>query len=751
MKSVRAECQCPYDILIESGILRRTGEILRPILKAEKLLLVTDRNVDKLYADVVLTSLKKTFGNRKVFKFVLPSGEQSKTVFNYLDIVSSLAKHELTRSDAVVALGGGVVGDMAGFAAATYMRGIDYVQMPTTLLAMIDSSVGSKTGVDLPEGKNLLGAFHTPRVVLIDPDALETLSEDEYENGLGEGVKYAVMDPEITPYLFENRKDVVSFIKKCVALKADIVRRDEREGGLRRLLNLGHTVGHAIEADSDFTVRHGIAVAKGISVMTSAALTAGEISLGRAEEIFEMLKLVGVGRIDVDADALSPFIALDKKSEGEAINAVVVTGSGAEVRKMTKDEFLRYIANTDILVKRSRICGRARVPASKSLAHRVMIAAYLAGGSVEVEGGDDIEATKSCLEQLRVSRQKGVEAILDVGESGSTLRFLLPIVCAQGGDALIFCKGRLKDRPIEGLLDVLAAHGAEFLRMDVNPLNVMKCKLRAGDYVVDGSVSSQYVTGLLMALPLLEGDSTLTVVGKAASASYVKLTLDVLKRFSIDIKSCGGVYKIKGGQRYKAPRDIAVEGDWSSACALLVAGALAGEVRVEGLDPDSEQGDRVVVELLTSAGADIKFEDGAYVARKSKLSAIDFDAANCPDLVPIMATALSFAEGVSRITSVDRLRFKESDRLEAVRTLLESFGVKTEYGADTLAIYGNAQHKAGEYPTFNDHRMAMSAIVAALATEGECVIRDAKCVKKSYPNFVSVLRDMGADISKEGK
>ena len=428
MISVRAECQCPYDILIERGIFQRAGEILRPILKAKKVLLVTDNNVDRLYADFVMTSLKKTFGNRKVFKFVLPSGEQSKTVFNYLDIVSSLAKHELTRSDAVVALGGGVVGDMAGFAAATYMRGIDYVQMPTTLLAMIDSSVGGKTGVNMPEGKNLLGAFYTPRAVLIDPDALETLSEEEYENGLGEGIKYAVMSPEISPYLVENRKDVVGFIKKCVELKADIVRRDEREGGLRRLLNLGHTVGHAIEADSDFTAPHGIAVAKGISVMTSAALTAGEISLGRAEEIFKMLKLVGVGRIDVDADALSPFIALDKKSEGEAINAVVVTESGAEVRKMSKSEFLRYIAKTDIVVKRSRICGRARVPASKSLAHRMMIAAYLAGGSVEFEGGDDIEATKSCLEELRVSRQKGEEAILDVGESGSTLRFLLPIV-----------------------------------------------------------------------------------------------------------------------------------------------------------------------------------------------------------------------------------------------------------------------------------------------------------------------------------
>ncbi len=754
MKIVRAECLKPYDILIERGIMSRAGELLRPVLKAEKLLLVTDDIVDGLYADMVMTSLEKVFGNGNVFKFVLPVGEENKTAQNYLRIAECMAKLGLTRADAVVALGGGVVGDMAGFAAATYMRGIDFVQIPTTLLAMIDSSVGGKTGVDLPEGKNLLGAFHSPSVVLIDPDALTTLDEAEYENGLGEGIKYAVMRPEIAPYLLKNRTDVVSFIHKCVALKADIVRRDEREGGLRRILNLGHTVGHAIEAASGYAVPHGAAVARGISVMTSAALDAGEISPARAEEIFKMLGLVGIGKIYADADRLSPYIALDKKSEGEFINAVVVTESGAEVRKMTGDEFLRYVSKTDVVVKGSRICGAVEAPASKSLAHRVMIAAYLAGESFEAEGGADVEATKRCLASLRLAREYGGDhPLLDAGESGSTLRFLLPVVCAQGCTATFMGEGRLKDRPIDGLLEVLTAHGAEFSREGGEglPLRVAKSGLRAGNYVVDGSVSSQYVTGLLMALPLLEGDSTLTVVGKSVSKSYIDLTLYVLKHFSVEVETRDGAYMIKGGQSYKMPRDLKIEGDWSSASVLLATGALAGRVRVEGLDPDSEQGDRAVVELLGRAGADIRFEDGAYIAEESKLTAIDFDAANCPDLVPIMATALSFAEGVSHITSVDRLRFKESDRLEAVRALIESFGVRTEYGEDTLTIFGKKRHKSGEYPAFCDHRIAMSAIVAALATEGTSVVRGAECINKSYPNFAGVLRGMGADISKEEK
>lgn len=742
MKKVRVECEKPYDVLIERGLLDKIGDVCPP-LRAQKILLVTDENVDVLYAARVIRSLDGAFGRGNVSKFVLPAGEKHKTPQNWLNIVSAMAECGLGREDAVFALGGGVVGDMAGFAAATYMRGIDFVQIPTTLLAMIDSSVGGKTGVDLKCGKNLLGAFYQPRAVLIDPDALETLPEEEYKNGLGEGVKYAVIAPSITPYLLANRTDVESFAEKCITLKAEIVGRDEFEGGLRRVLNLGHTVGHAVEAASGFEIRHGIAVAMGISVMTSAAARAGSISKRRADDVFKLLQLVGVGEVGICANKYMPFIAADKKAKGDILRAVVVTEDGCALREFTFDEFSHYISKFDLTIQKSTLCGEVIAPPSKSLAHRLLIAAYLAGGEFEVYGGADVEATKRCIRALKSARQ-GETVHLDVGESASTLRFLLPIVCALGVEATFVECGRLPQRPIDGLLSALKAYGATFSRE--NGRLKVAGKLRAGDYVVDGGTSSQYVTGLLFALPLLSGDSTLTVGGRAVSQGYIDITLDVLSRFGIKIRFENGVYRIAGGQSYVMPANFACEGDWSSAGFLLAAGALSGEVIVKGLQADSAQADKIIVELLRRAGADIRDQEDAYVARKSNLHPIDFDAAGCPDVVPIMATALSFADGVSHISSIDRLRDKESDRLLATRELLASFGIQTAYGDGNLTIFGKKLHKSAQYPAFCDHRIAMSAVVAALATDGECLIRGAECVAKSYANFVDDMAALGAKI-----
>ncbi len=343
MKVVRINCINPYDAYIARGALDDIGRLISPMLRADRIALVTDENVDGLYADKVVASLEKTYGKGCVFKFVLPAGESAKTPENYLKIINFMAESGLKRTDAAVALGGGVVGDMAGFAAATYMRGIDVVQVPTTLLAMIDSSVGGKTGVDLAAGKNLLGAFHMPKAVIIDVDTLETLARDEYLAGLGEGVKYAVIKPSLKPYFLENHADVVSFIAECISLKAEIVCRDELESGMRRLLNLGHTVGHALEKRSEYTLKHGRAVAIGIGVMTSSALRAGEISSSRANEIREMLKIAGADDNGVDLHGLERFFAMDKKADSKGVNAVVVTEDGCAIRKFSLAEFSAYI------------------------------------------------------------------------------------------------------------------------------------------------------------------------------------------------------------------------------------------------------------------------------------------------------------------------------------------------------------------------------------------------------------------------
>ena len=445
----------------------------------------------------------------------------------------------------------------------------------------------------------------------------------------------------------------------------------------------------------------------------------------------------------------------------------------------------------NVVVSKSKIFGSVCVPPSKSVAHRLMIAAMLAGDRLDVkDGGKDMLATAQCLDTIgqvmrveechvcdmrtgvcgmfgavysAINVDKGGEPpILNAGESGSTLRFLLPIVCALGLECIITGEGRLKDRPLGELVNTLTMNGAVIERMEGAQLPLKTGgKLRAGKFEIDGGISSQYITGLLFALPLLDGDSEIVLRGELVSSNYVDITLGVLADFGIEVRKTDSGYYVKGNQKYVKPQSLAVEGDWSSAAFMLALGVLSGEVRVQGLKGDSLQGDKVVVDLLRSAGADIIVDDeiacGEVVAKKSELHAIDFDAKHCPDIVPIMAAVLSFANGESHISSVDRLRDKESDRLSAVRTLLSDFGIRTEYASDVLTIFGvgesspsvkNGEHKPCHTHGFSDHRMAMSAIVMALNTDGISQVDGVECIAKSYPTFVEHAIKLGADIKE---
>lgn len=414
----------------------------------------------------------------------------------------------------------------------------------------------------------------------------------------------------------------------------------------------------------------------------------------------------------------------------------------------------------DVNVTRSQLKGNAVIPPSKSVAHRMMIGAALAGGRLEVaNGGKDMAATSRCIEKLYPFIQKHLgsnnavvenTAVLNAGESGSTLRFLLPVACALGANAIFEGEGRLKDRPLDGLIDTLVAHGAEIVKPENGQLPLkIGGKLTSGEYKIDGGVSSQYITGLLFALPLLDGDSTVTVEGKLVSANYVDITVGMLKAFGIEIKSCEDGYFVKGNQKFVCPKKLDVEGDWSSAGFMLALGVLCGEISAYDLNAASLQGDKIVVDLLRQAGGEIEEKDGVFIAKRSELSGIDFDAQNCPDAVPIMAAVLSFAKGVSHISHVDRLRDKESDRLSAIRTMLAGFGIKTEYNDDVLTVHGG-EHVACAADSFNDHRMAMSAVVCAINTDGVSTVKGIECIKKSYPSFIDDVISLGASVQKIG-
>lgn len=325
MKTVLVNTSKQYEIKIGSGLLNTIGAEAAALGNAEKVCIVSDSNVFALYGDPVTENLR--ISGFAVTNFVFPQGEHMKNAETFLSLLNELASMQLTRSDLIVALGGGVVGDMAGFAAACYLRGIRYIQVPTTLLATVDSSVGGKTAIDLPAGKNLAGAFWQPSLVLCDTDTLHSLPDEIFRDGCAEVIKYAILyDPE----LFENLMrcgldfDRESVIAQCVTLKRNVVMEDELDFGLRMKLNLGHTIGHGVESVSGFSVSHGKGVSIGMAMVARAAEKSGMCSHSCCQKILDILRLFRLPvKTSYCAEEVYNYTLSDKKRTGGSIRLII--------------------------------------------------------------------------------------------------------------------------------------------------------------------------------------------------------------------------------------------------------------------------------------------------------------------------------------------------------------------------------------------------------------------------------------------
>ncbi len=330
MKEILVQTSSAYPVLVGQGLLQEAGVLLKPHLKGETLCIVSDDKVNALHGDLLETTLDQA--GYKTVRFVFPAGEDSKNGNTYLALLSFLAEKGLTRSDGIVALGGGVTGDLAGFAAATYLRGVPFAQIPTSLLAMVDSSVGGKTAIDLPQGKNLVGAFYQPRIVLCDIDVLETLPRPFFLDGCAEVIKYGVIgNKPLFDLLTEqgtafDRTDVIA---RCIRQKADVVAQDETDNGLRQLLNLGHTVGHAIERCSGLVWSHGRAVAAGMAIVARSAAKAGLCSKADAAAVEQLLRRFELPiQCAFSAAQLAAAALSDKKRRGSNLTLVLPYGIG---------------------------------------------------------------------------------------------------------------------------------------------------------------------------------------------------------------------------------------------------------------------------------------------------------------------------------------------------------------------------------------------------------------------------------------
>ncbi len=325
MISIPVTASRNYCVKIGSGILPCLASEIHQLTKATRVAVISDSHVWPLYGESVQTILSDS--GLEVCSYVFPAGENSKSGDTFLKILNFLAENRISRSDCLIALGGGVVGDLTGFAAACYLRGVAYIQIPTTLLAAVDSSVGGKTGIDLPAGKNLAGAFHPPCLVLCDTDTLQTLPEDIFRDGCAEVIKYGILyDKELFNRLLGQGLsfDRESVIARCVELKRDVVALDEYDTGLRMKLNLGHTIGHSVEAASHFQISHGKAVAIGTAVITRAGCKAGICSQETKDHILRILEVFGLPtRTDYSAQQLLTHALSDKKRTGETLRLIL--------------------------------------------------------------------------------------------------------------------------------------------------------------------------------------------------------------------------------------------------------------------------------------------------------------------------------------------------------------------------------------------------------------------------------------------
>ena len=404
--------------------------------------------------------------------------------------------------------------------------------------------------------------------------------------------------------------------------------------------------------------------------------------------------------------------------------------------------------------------GKIKAISSKSDAHRILVCAALSARTTKIKCNvmsKDIAATIDCLKSMGtdilvnediitvIPKSFNKKTELDCGESGSTLRFLMPLVSALGMDATITGHGRLPQRPISPLKEEMEKKGITFHTDNKFPL-YLTGQLQSGEYEIKGNISSQFITGLLMALPILSGDSKIKIIPPFESKSYIDITISVLKKFGIEIEEQENLYIIKGNQKFVSPEEITVQGDWSNASFFLCAGALCEKgVTVTDLDINSPQGDKKILDVLKSMGANVEINENQITVKKNELNGVVIDASDIPDLVPIISVVATACNSETRVTGAERLRIKESDRIKSVVEMLLSVGADAEETKDGIIIRGGSTLAGGMVNGYNDHRIVMSASILSTLCNGEIEITDSNAVEKSYPDFFNDFNKMGGN------
>ncbi|CCG23602.1 Aro1 pentafunctional aromatic enzyme [Candida orthopsilosis Co 90-125] len=798
-------------------------------LASSTYVIVSDTNMakthtfKKLVSDFEIELMEKRPESRLLTYFV-PPGENNKSRETKAAVEDFLLNKGCTRDTVILAVGGGVIGDMIGFVAATFMRGVRVVQVPTTLLAMVDSSVGGKTAIDTPLGKNFIGAFHQPEYVFCDVSFLQTLPARQFINGMAEVVKTAAIwnEEEFTrleefaptfiaevtsakPNLDNIRKDLVKTVLESVRVKASVVSADEKEGGLRNLLNFGHTIGHAIEAILTPEALHGECVSIGMIkeaelsrylgilppvavARLSKCLAAYKLPISVDEKGFS--KIVGGKKYNLLIDSLIQKMLIDKKNDGSKIRCVLLERIGRcyqlKAHQISKDD-LRFVLTDEVLVHPFKDFPKSVTispPGSKSISNRALILAALGTGTVQIKNLLHSDDTKHMLDALSVLRGASIsfadngetvvvegnggnlfasERELYLGNAGTASRFLTAVACLakSSGYPHVTLTGnaRMQERPIGPLVDALKSNGSEieYLKNTGSlPLKIAAGKgLQGGRIELAATISSQYVSAILMCAPYADEPVTLSLVGgKPISQLYIDMTCEMMKQFGVEVTKSTTephTYHIPKAT-YKNPSEYIVESDASSATYPLAFAALTGSsCTIPNIGSSSLQGDaKFAVDVLKPMGCDVKQTattttvTGPPQGQLKALNSVDMEPMTDAFLTASVVAAV--AKGTTTITGIANQRVKECNRIKAMVDELAKFGVKAHEIEDGIVIEGvplsdlktPAVENRGVH-TYDDHRVAMSFSLLAGLCKQPVLLLERSTTGKTWPGWWDIL------------
>ncbi|CRK11847.1 hypothetical protein BN1708_002288 [Verticillium longisporum] len=813
------------NIVVDHGIwLNWVTKDLFDNVKSSTYVLVTDTNLYDTYVPPfkhAFDGAADTTVRPRLLTLAIPPGEISKSRQSKAHIEDWMLSQQCTRDTVIIALGGGVIGDMLGYVAATFMRGIRFVQVPTTLLAMVDSSIGGKTAIDTPMGKNLVGAFWQPSRIYIDLAFLETLPSREFINGMAEVIKTAaIWDENEFTALEANAPSIVAavnqptgpgrllpireILKRIVLgsarVKAEVVSSDEREGGLRNLLNFGHSIGHAYEALLTPQLLHGEAVAIGMVKEAELARYLGVLrpsavarlakcisSYGLPTSLGDkrVIKLTAGKRCPVDI--LLQKMAVDKKNDGRKKKIVLLSAIGKtyEPRATTvEDAAIKVMLSASTLVTPgvpTSLATTVTPPGSKSISNRALILAALGEGTCRIKNllhSDDVEFMLTAITRLggasyawedagevlvltgKGGQLRASSDPLYLGNAGTASRFLTTVVAlcspADVSSTVLTGNARMQVRPIGPLVDALRSNGVSIDYLGPGkslPLRIDAAGGFAGGVIeLAATVSSQYVSSILMAAPYAKEPVTLRLVGgKPISQPYIDMTLAMMKAFGVQAErssSDPNTYHIPKGT-YKNPAEYTIESDASSATYPLAIAAITGTTcTVPNIGFSSLQGDaRFAIDVLQPMGCTVQQTATSTTvtgpAPGGLLGLPHVDMEPMTDAFLTASVLAAVAAGTTKISGIANQRVKECNRIAAMREQLGKFGIATDEFDDGIIVTGQPLDTlktpdAGVF-CYDDHRVAMSFSVLSTVANAPVTILERECTGKTWPGWWDTL------------